>query len=291
MNYLILGGTGTVGSGVVRGLVEQGHSVRVLTRSEDRAKHLPKGAEVVVGDLTDPHTFERSFSGSGHLFLLNAVSSTELQEGLSALNEAKKRSYRKIVYLSIQDVEASPHIPHFASKIAIEAAIRDSRVPFVIIRPNSYLQNDYRFKDAIISHGVYPLPIGNLGVSRVDTRDVSEASVNALTNDSFNNKSFTVAGPEPWTGEKTAEQYSQVLGKEVKYVGYDVGAWYQQALQMIPAWMAYDLAIMYTRFQDEGLKATPAQMKETETILGHPPRSFTDFARELVGTKTQARAR
>ena len=45
MRHLVLGGTGTVGSLVVRGLLDKGETVRVLTRSAEHARSLPKGAE------------------------------------------------------------------------------------------------------------------------------------------------------------------------------------------------------------------------------------------------------
>src|SRR5215213_906428 len=88
VSHLILGGTGTVGSAVVRGLLARGEEVRVLTRSAERAAALPQGAQAVIGDLADPATYEQAFAGTDRLFLLNAVVNTELQEGLAAVNEA-----------------------------------------------------------------------------------------------------------------------------------------------------------------------------------------------------------
>jgi len=38
MRHLVLGGTGTVGSLVVSGLLEKGEKVKVLTRTAERAK-------------------------------------------------------------------------------------------------------------------------------------------------------------------------------------------------------------------------------------------------------------
>jgi len=72
MRHLVLGGTGTVESLVVRGLLDKGEAVRVLTRSAEHAKVLPKGAEAVLGDLTDPGTYEKIFAGFENLFLLTA---------------------------------------------------------------------------------------------------------------------------------------------------------------------------------------------------------------------------
>lgn len=48
---LVAGGTGLLGSKVVKLLVDSGERVRVLTRDPSRASHLPAGIDVVVGDV------------------------------------------------------------------------------------------------------------------------------------------------------------------------------------------------------------------------------------------------
>lgn len=282
MKHLVLGGTGTIGSDVVRGLLNKGEIVRVLTRSEEKANRLPRGVTAVVGDLLSPATYPSVFKDFDHLFLLNAVTLTELHEGLAALNEAIKAGVKKIVYISVQDVEKGPAIPHFASKIAIEHAIKQSGIPYTILRPNNFYQNDYWFKDAILEYGIYPQPIGDAGLSRVDTRDIAEAAVNALTGPDHENKTYTLAGPDPLTGQECADIYSRELGREVQYAGDNLEEWQKQALNMLPDWMVYDFKLMYAVFQKKGLVANGQQLKETVSIVGNPPRSFPDFARETV---------
>lgn len=284
MSHLILGGTGTVGSGVVRGLLARGEKVRVLTRSAEKAKSLPSEATAVIGDLQDPATFESIFAGVEGVFLLNALVPTELQEGLAAVNEARRAGARRIVYLSVQDVEKGAHVPHFASKIAIEQAIEASGVPFTILRPNNFYQNDVWFQEAIMRYGVYPQPIGDVGVSRVDVRDIAAAAVNALTQPGHEGKTYAIAGPEPLTGQQTAGIYSRVLGREIRYAGNDIAAWSKQAIASLPAWLVYDLGLMYTMFQSAGLQASDAQQKETKTVVGAPPRRFEDWVRETTAS-------
>ena len=86
MKILVIGGTGTVGSQVVRELLACQMDVRVLTRSADKAKSLPAGAQGVTGDLLDPGTVRSVFRGMDGVFLLSGVSTTETHEGLMALN-------------------------------------------------------------------------------------------------------------------------------------------------------------------------------------------------------------
>ena len=291
MNYLVIGGTGTVGQDVVAGLLQQNATVRVLTRSEEHADKLPNGAIPVLGDLEDPTTYDQIFQGVDKLFLLNAVSMTELHQGLAAVNEAHRAGVDHVVYLSVHAPETIPNAPHIASKIAIENALKESGLTYTILRPNNFYQNDYWYEEAIAQQGVYPQPIGDVGLSRVDTRDVAQAAINAFTQPGHENKTYTLAGPDALTGEECAEIYADLLDRPVTYGGDDLNAWAAEMQSMLPGWMVYDFRLMYEAFQENGFAATDAQRNETRRILGHEPRSFRAFAKEAVsGWKKRAAA-
>jgi uncharacterized protein YbjT (DUF2867 family) len=283
MRHLILGGTGNVGGAVVNELLARGEkNVRILTRSPEKAAKLPKGATAVVGDLADPATYQNVFQDFDTLFLLNVVSPSELQEGLAAVNEARRAKAKRIVYLSIHDTEKGIAVPHFATKVAVEAAIKDTGIAYTMIRPNNFYENDYWFKDALLQYGVYPQPIGEIGLSRVGVPDIAEACVNALTRPGHENKSYAIVGPEVLSGQACAKYWSDALGRTIKYGGNDMDAWEKQMSAYMPAWGVYDFRLMYEMFQAKGLKATDAQMKECETIVGHAPRSYQEFVKKTA---------
>ena len=182
MKFLVFGATGTVGSQVARELQSRGHQVRVLTRSADKAKSLGP-VEVVTGDLMDPASLRTIYAGVDGAFLLNGLSPSESHEGLMAVTAAIDGGLKRVVFLSVHRVDEAPHLPHFGAKVGIEAAVKSSGIPFTILRPNNFYQNDLWYRDAILTHGVYPQPIGQVGLSRVDVRDIAEAAAIALTQD------------------------------------------------------------------------------------------------------------
>lgn len=286
MPHLVIGGTGNVGSEVVRQLTARGEKVRVLTRSAEKAKQLPAGVEGVTGDLTDPSTYPGVFTQDiDGVFLLSAVSNTELNDGLAAVVESKRAGAKRIVYLSVQEPAAWAHVPHFVSKAAIETAIAASGIPYTILRPNNFYQNDVRFLEAITKHGVYPAPIGSIGLSRVDVRDVGLAALNAFTQPGHENRTYTLAGPEPITGESSAALWTKALGREVRYAGDDLVSWAKNLLSFgIPAWMVYDFGLMYDMFQKKGFLATPKMLEETRTALGRDPLAYADYVNGLAAS-------
>jgi uncharacterized protein YbjT (DUF2867 family) len=280
MNVLVLGGTGAVGSQVVRELLKRGADVSVLTR--DLKKPLAAGAKPVAGDLLDPGTIRSAFAGRDAVFLLNAVSATECHEGLMAVNGCRLGGVKKVVYLSVQDADKAPHLPHFGAKLPVETAIKSSGIPFTILRPNNFYQNDAWYKDAMLGYDVYPQPFGDVGLSRVDVRDIAEAAAIALTGGAANGETVNLVGPDVLTATATAATWGGVLGRKIAYGGNDLDAWERQSLAFLPAFMVFEFRLMYAFFQEKGLKATPADLVRLTALLAHPPRRFEEFAAETA---------
>jgi uncharacterized protein YbjT (DUF2867 family) len=288
MSILVIGGTGTVGSQIVSRLLDQGVKVQVMTHSADKLATLPSGVEGVMGDLADPPSLQRAFSGVESLVLITAVHPDETARGLFAIKAAKKAGIKKIVFMSVVMPPGSERIPHFASKIPIEQAIKDSGVAYTILRPNNFFQNDLMLREAIVTYGVYPQPIGSAGSNRVDVRDIADAAVSSLLESGHEGKTYNLHGPDALTGKGVAAVYSSHLSTEVNYGGDDLDAWAEQVNKMLPAWMVHDFRIMYQYFQEHGLHAEQSEIAKEESVLHHPPRSFDAFVAETVSLWKQA---
>src|SRR6202166_5370964 len=190
MRILVTGGTGKVGAEVIKELVKRKANVRALVRKQEASTKMPEGVDVIQGDLLDPVSVRKALEGVEKLYLLNAVVPDELTQGLIAYGLAKKLKLKQIVYHSVFKVEDFKDVPHFASKLTIESALHEFNLPFTIIRPNYFYQNDISLKDALMKAGVYPMPLGTPGVSAVDTRDIAEAAAIALTSDGHLGKTY-----------------------------------------------------------------------------------------------------
>jgi uncharacterized protein YbjT (DUF2867 family) len=282
MNILVTGGTGTVGSQVVRELLSRGAQVQVLTRDAAKASKLPAGVKAVTGDLSRVETVTRVFKGVDGVFLINTVSPTEVYEGLLSVCALRNENVKRLVYVSVHHADGAPWLPHFGGKLGVEEAVRKSGVPSTILRPNNFYQNDYFFKDALLQYGVYAQPIGDVGLHRVDVRDIAEAAAIALTSSGHEGQTYDLVGPEAHTGQSTAEVWSRALGREIKYGGNDLEAWEKQSLQYMPDWLVYDFKHMYAYFQAKGLLASREAIDRQTKLLGHAPRSFGAFAMETA---------
>jgi dihydroflavonol-4-reductase len=71
---LVTGATGFTGSRLTRALVSEGRQVRVIARSATRAQEiLPKGVEIIEGDIADPGVIDRAVSDVHTVYHLAAV--------------------------------------------------------------------------------------------------------------------------------------------------------------------------------------------------------------------------
>jgi len=282
MKILVMGGTGNVGGAVVRELLKRKANVRVLARKQPGEGKLPGAVEVAIGDLLDPVSVDQAMQGVDKLFLLNAVVADELTQALIAYGIARRIGLKHVTYLSVFKVEQFRDVPHFASKLAVEQALREFGIPYTILRPGYYIQNDGMLKDALRGPGIYPIPIGTAGICAVDTRDIAEAAAISLTEEGHEGQTSDLTGLTLISGPGNAAIWTKLLGKEIKYTGHNFDQWEQQMRARAPGWTAFDLRMMFQGYFDRGFASTEQEVARVTKLLGHAPRSHEDFASETA---------
>src|ERR1700747_3928294 len=90
MKVLVTGATGTVGSELVKALLQRGAAVRALTRKQPKPGTFPGAVETPLGDLSDPVSVAEAIKGTDELFLLIGNAADELTQALTAYGLAKK---------------------------------------------------------------------------------------------------------------------------------------------------------------------------------------------------------
>lgn len=285
MNILVTGSTGTIGSLVVRGLAAQGASVHALTRDPAKAS-FPAGVTAVKGDMTDIPSMRAALKEVDTLFLLNAVVADEVTQAIATLSLAREAGIQRIVYLSVLNSDTYTDVPHFTGKYTVERMIEQFDLPVTVLRPSYFMQNDAKLKDGLLQ-GRYGMPVGNVGVSMVDVRDIAEIAVTSLLRRAraaapLPREVIEITGPDALTGDALATIWSGVLGKPVTPAGNDLDAWEAVMGGFMPSWSAYDLRLMLARFHVDGMLGKSNAVDILTGLLGHPPRRYRDLAGELA---------
>jgi uncharacterized protein YbjT (DUF2867 family) len=280
MKVLVTGGTGKAGTEVVNALLGRGASVRVLTRNKEA--RLPAGAEVAVGDLLEPDSVRAALDGADRLFLLIANAADELTQALLTFAVARQARVKHLTYLSVYQAERFPEVPHFIGKHAVETALKAFDVPFTILRPAYFFQNDAALKAPLTGPGLYSTPLGTAGIAAVDVRDIAAAAAVSLTTDGHAGKTYNLVSPAPLSGPGAAAAWAAALGKPVRYADPPLDAFEGQLRQMLPAWLAMELRLMFQGYQERGFAPAAADVAALTTLIGHAPRRYEDFVHETA---------
>ncbi|MGH7248191.1 MAG: NmrA family NAD(P)-binding protein, partial [Pseudomonadota bacterium] len=264
----------------------KGVEIHALARAPEKAK-FPDGVIPVKGDLTDVDAMRAALKKASTLFLLNAVTPGEVTQALITLNLAREAEIARIVYFSVMRSDLFTDVPHFTGKYTVERMIETFDLPATILRPAYFMQNDVALKDALLGHSVYPMPVGGVGVSMVDTRDIAEiAALHLLRREQASGalprETLNLVGPNVLTGAAIAGIWSSVLNRPIRYGGDDVAAFEQRLRAFAPSWMAYDMRLMMSRFQRDGMAANSDDAGRLTALLGRPLRSYRDFAFEAA---------
>lgn len=282
MTILVIGATGRVGRQVVDQLVNRDADVRVLTRDPAKAD-FPSSVEVVQGDLLDIDALRAAFSGIRTLFLLNAVTGDEFTQAIITLNVAREAGVERVVYLSVFGADEAVNVPHFAVKRGAERMLEKMGFGATILRPTYFIDNEVMAKDAILKHGVYPMPIGGKGLAMVDARDIAEiAAIELIRRDTAPDmlpiETINLVGPDTLTGIDVAAIWSDVLGRPVVYGGDDPSAFEANMATFMPKWTAYEMRLMAERYVSEGMIPQDGDRERLVNLLGRPLHSYRETA-------------
>jgi uncharacterized protein YbjT (DUF2867 family) len=286
MTILVTGSTGTIGSQVVQRLAGQSAPIRALVRDDASKVKVPAGVEPVQGDMTDVASMRTVLKGVDTLFLLNAVVPDETTQALGTLDLAREAGIQRIVYFSVFNSALFDDVPHFAGKYLVERVIDTQAIPATVLRPAYFMQNDLMFQDALKA-GIYLWPVGDVGVTMVDIRDIADAVVAELLRREraphpLPRTTVELVGPDTLTGAEIAAIWASVLGRDVRYGGDDLATFESQAARMMPGWMAHDLRLMLRAFHRFGMIPGKDSRAIFEALIGHPLRSYRAFAQEAA---------
>lgn len=200
MSVLVLGATGNVGPHVVSELSALGENPRVPVRDAARARTmLGEHVDVVAGDVTDQAALAGAIDGVDSVFLLSphSFAMADLQLGVI---RALRRTGIRIVKLSGTSSAITPDGPYACREHwEIEQVLHDSGQPFVILRPNSFMQVlvGQLMMTALRATGTVVNPIGTAGISLIDARDVGAVAARVLTRHDWDGRTLVLTGPRP----------------------------------------------------------------------------------------------
>ncbi|KIY67245.1 temperature associated repressor [Cylindrobasidium torrendii FP15055 ss-10] len=226
---LIVGATGLQGGAVVDRLLaareqaDQPYSLSALTRDPNSksAKALASsGIEVIQGGLEDTKALTSVLTSNKieRAFLVTTPYAgvgikNEIQYGKNFVAAAKAAGLKHLVFASVEGSDQKTGVPHFDSKAPIEYALKESGVPYTILRPVVFMENFPAVGAGLqraLTLGMFSTVLGKKTIQLVAVQDVGYFAVESLLKpEDFAGKEISIAGDEV-TVAQLAEAYGKV---------------------------------------------------------------------------------
>ncbi len=221
MSIVVPATSGHLGRLIVTELLDRGvpaGDIVAGARNLDAITDLAEaGVRTTVIDYDDPSTVEAALS-SGDTFVL--ISGKDLakrqRQHADAIAAAKRAGAGHIVYTSGLRAAQSPS-PIAASHAPTEDDVRDSGLPFTIMRNGWYTENYAATIPAVRDSGVLLASVGEGRVASATRRDFAQAVGAVVTSDGHLGKTYELSGDVAWDYSDLAAALSEVLGREVAY--------------------------------------------------------------------------
>ncbi len=211
MTILVVGATGSIGRLVVEEALRQGHAVHALVRTREKARQLPREAQVVLGDVTRPDTlpaavdaidaivFTLGSDGAGKVGAEN-VDYGGVRNVLRALGSRKAR-IALMTSIGVTNRTGSYNRSTEAHdwKRRSERLVRASGLPYTIVRPGWFDYNGPNEHQLVFLQGDRR-QAGNSSDGVIARRQIAEVLVRSLSSDQALRKTFELVattGPAP----------------------------------------------------------------------------------------------
>ena len=244
--YLITGaggGTGGVSRQVIEQLRDCGHRVRALVHhDDDRADLLRElGAEVVVGDLTDPRDVVDAMAGADRMFFSMGVSPDYLT-ATTLISDAALEYGRLEVVVNMSQMtvsqmtltsegESHQHRLHYLA----EHVLNWSGIPVVHIRPTAFLDNPlftWFAAPSLRERNLLALPFGTGRTSPIATSDVARTVAAVLVDPAHRiGNIYELTGPTSLDIDGLAAEYALGLHRPIHGTDIPHDAWVEGVLK------------------------------------------------------------
>jgi uncharacterized protein YbjT (DUF2867 family) len=222
----VVGASGTLGSAIVRALLERGARVRAMVRATSNRTKLES-----LG-LNDPTSLQRALTAepraeaviasaagfTAHSARTKGDNSRTDTEGYQNLVDAAKNArVPRVILISILECDKASGVPHFHQKLMTEEYLAKKRQPYLALRAGAFLDRTRDIVAPKVRKGVFPEWVPGVALSMIYTPDLARYAAQAALDvpASALNQSVDVCWDVPATGPQLAAAFTRALGRPV----------------------------------------------------------------------------
>ena len=222
MPLLITGATGHLGRLVVEQLLADGvpaGDIIATGRATDKIKDLAdRGVQVRAVEFGDAEAVRAAVAGADRVLLVSAMDpGGRVEQHRNVIDAAREAGTGLLAYTSIVNAGTTT-IRLAADHQATEQLLRDSGVPYVLLRNSWYHENYTDRLPAFLAQGAIPGSAGEGRISAAARADYAAAAARVLTTDGHAGQAYELGSDEPFTLAQLAAEVSAQSGREVRYL-------------------------------------------------------------------------
>jgi uncharacterized protein YbjT (DUF2867 family) len=279
----VIGATGHTGRAVVKELRALGEDPLCVVRNADKAREvLGADARTAVAEITDRAALQKVLQGIERVFVVTGHNPQAGDQQIGILEAAKAAGVEFFAKVSGGRAVVGPDVESVVGRghHAVEEAMKQSGLDWVILRPGLFMQNTLAQAQSIKTEGkmvlAYPK---DLPLAFIDVRDTGAVGARIMRDPARHaGKTYEFTGVTTNLGE-FAQVFSEVLGKPVTYIGASL----EQAEQGMkargmPDWLVAHMVAMARAGANGAFSSENTQ--PIRDIVGRPPITTRQFVED-----------
>lgn len=284
MKYIVTGATGQLGSLVLKQLKQAGleSDTIAVVRDEKKGNWIrEQGFELRIADYNDQSSLLRAFNGGERLLFVSSLPGGEVDritQHRHVVQAAKDAGIQFVVYTGLAHADESASILAPDHK-ATEKLIRESGIPFAILRNNWYLENEQSTLVTAVKSGTFTYGAGEGKVGWALRRDYAEAAANVLIGDANVEGVLELSGPAV-TYNDLAISLEKLLDRKIEVDSLTLEEYNQFLLNNLPSKEAADGITAIQRDIRNG--ELDVERSDFSRVLNRPLTSLEEGLAEII---------
>lgn len=286
MSIVITGATGQLGRHVVEALLERnvpaGDIVATGRSVEKLADFAERGVTVQEMDYENPASVAAALKGATKVLLISSSAvGQRVEQHRTVIEAAKAEGVELLAYTSIANADTTG-MKLAAEHQATEELLKESGIPFVLLRNGWYLENYTEQLPGTLAQGAIAGSAGEGKVSAAARVDYAHAAAAVLVADDQAGKVYELGGDHAFTMGQLASEISDAAGREVTYKDLPASD-YQQMLEGVgvPGAFAEILADSDLGIARGDLLVTSGDLQK---LLGRPTTPLSEAVRSATSS-------
>ncbi|GAC1356821.1 MAG: hypothetical protein NVSMB38_38650 [Ktedonobacteraceae bacterium] len=292
---LVLTATGKTGLPIAFQLLSEGFPVTAIVRQEDqRSEHLKsKGADIVVGSITDINDIRKAMSGVQRAYFCTPFVEGNLKAAAVFTAVAVEQKLASVVVMS--QWLSNPNHPSLHTR---EVWLADRLLELLpetditFINPGFFVDNEMQVLPFTAQFGLLMLPYGSGLNAPPSNEDMARVAAEILARpEGHAGKTYRPTGPKLLSPQASAATFAKVLGRKVTYINTPI--WVLAKVMKGMGFTNYFIAHFqhYVRDYHKSAFAVNAPTDVVRTITGREPEDYETIARRYVSDNLETKPR